>query len=242
MVFDYTNYDELTYLQSDGSAFIETGFYPTYSLCEMDILFPSLPSTLSYYLGSLATNAYYPLASSSVNKFGFRYGANVRWSDVDMVANTRYNIKSFGSANSQYLDIDNVRVLNRTDTFSINVQSNYLIFGYRTSGVNTPSRPYRLYYLRIYNTDNELMHEFIPARKKNGLVLGMYDTVDEVFYNNSGTGAFIGGEVIPHDTASMKLKANGQWKDTTPYIKVNGVWKQAIPYIKVNGVWKKAIQ
>lgn len=39
----------------------------------------------------------------------------------------------------------------------------------------------------------------------------------------------------------VRLRSNGQWKDSVPYIRVNGQWKEITPYIRSNGQWKEGI-
>ena len=249
MSFDYTHYNELTYLQSDGNSYIKTGFYPVYGVYDMKVLFPSLVDTsLYYYMGSANPQgtgySNCPLAMSQSSKYlGFRYGSTIRWSSLVAVANTEYSIRVQAISGSETMEVNNSTVLSRTDSFNL-VEYNFFIFGYFYQGVDTASHPMRLYHLRIYDTNNVLIHEFIPAQRKNDSVLGLYDTVADVFYTNAGTGNFVGGQIVPppQDTGSIKTKINGEWLDSTPYIKVNGEWIEAEPYIKVNGEWLKAIK
>lgn len=39
----------------------------------------------------------------------------------------------------------------------------------------------------------------------------------------------------------LKIKKDGVWVETIPYVKVNGSWKEAKPYIKINNSWKEGI-
>lgn len=36
-----------------------------------------------------------------------------------------------------------------------------------------------------------------------------------------------------------RLRINGEWKRSTPYVRVNGEWKKAIPYTRINNEWKR---
>ena len=53
----------------------------------------------------------------------------------------------------------------------------------------------KLYYLEFYY-NNELAYNFIPAMRKSDSVVGMYETVNGVFYTNSGSGTFARGGVV----------------------------------------------
>lgn len=44
--------------------------------------------------------------------------------------------------------------------------------------------------------DNELVRNFVPCYRKADQVIGMYDTVTQTFFTNSGSGAFIKGSDV----------------------------------------------
>lgn len=50
----------------------------------------------------------------------------------------------------------------------------------------------KLYKAQIYSGD-VVIRNFIPCYRKSDNVIGMYDTVEEKFYTNQGTGVFIKG-------------------------------------------------
>ena len=55
-------------------------------------------------------------------------------------------------------------------------------------------------YLKIYGNkvyvDNTLVRDFIPCYRKSDDVIGLYDTVNGVFYTNAGTGTFLKGNDV----------------------------------------------
>lgn len=86
---------------------------------------------------------------------------------------------------------------------------NYCIFN--ISGQNSRTKYLKVYSCKIWN-DTTLVRDFVPAKRNSDDVLGMYDLVNDVFYTNSGTGSFIGGEELigtPIDT--VYLKVDGDW-------------------------------
>jgi hypothetical protein len=64
------------------------------------------------------------------------------------------------------------------------------------SGVNSAlgSLASRFYYVELDNGITK--RNFIPARRNSDGVLGMYDTVTNTFFTNSGTGEFIAGPIV----------------------------------------------
>lgn len=62
-------------------------------------------------------------------------------------------------------------------------------------GINAPNGVYggsnKYWYFQIYKND-VLVRDFIPCKDPSGEI-GMYDTLNAVFYDNAGTGAFVAG-------------------------------------------------
>lgn len=54
----------------------------------------------------------------------------------------------------------------------------------------------RIYTIRVYNDQGQLVSECVPVRRISDSVLGLYDTQDHTFHKNSGTGSFIAGPVV----------------------------------------------
>ena len=73
----------------------------------------------------------------------------------------------------------------------------------------------RIRYCKMYN-DGVLVRFFIPAKRKSDDVIGMYDSVNGVFYQNAGSGSFLAGELTDQ---SPIIKA---------WLKVDGVWQNLI--------------
>ena len=48
----------------------------------------------------------------------------------------------------------------------------------------------KLFNFKIYNTSDTLIRDFVPAVRKSDNIIGLYDTVNDKFYANSGTGTF----------------------------------------------------
>ena len=51
----------------------------------------------------------------------------------------------------------------------------------------------RMYWFRLYDGSDNLLAEYIPCYRRSDNVIGMYDTVAEVFYTNDGSGTFTKG-------------------------------------------------
>ena len=63
----------------------------------------------------------------------------------------------------------------------------------------------KMYSAKIWD-NNTLVRDFIPAKDSSGVV-GMYDTVNNVFYQNAGTGEFTAGPVVPENPIKIATTA-----------------------------------
>lgn len=95
-------------------------------------------------------------------------------------------------------------------------------------------RGMKLYSCQIYN-GTTLQRDFIPGQRTSDDVVGLYDTVNDVFYGPSGGSAFIAGPVV----MDIRIKVNNTWKNAdSAYVKVNGIWK-SVDSVKMNANgWK----
>lgn len=89
----------------------------------------------------------------------------------------------------------------RTFTLNFNTSStNPISFGsWQDSGW---SRTINWYSFKIWN-GNVMVKNFVPAKRNSDSVFGFYDTINNVFYTNAGTGNFTGGNEIIYDSIGI---------------------------------------
>lgn len=92
------------------------------------------------------------------------------------------------------------------------------LFAQRASAVDRWSIA-KLYSCKMYNNDT-LVRDFVPVKRISDNVYGLWDKVNEVLYENAGTGTFIGGPTV-NLTGWHKIK--GIWAKTTA-----DTWSQAL--------------
>lgn len=68
--------------------------------------------------------------------------------------------------------------------------------GYSGGVTQGGSGVYGKIYKFALNINNILVRNMIPARRNSDNVLGMYDTVTNTFFTNSGSGTFIAGPTL----------------------------------------------
>ena len=78
-------------------------------------------------------------------------------------------------------------------TYLITPPYNAFLFAYNRGGVVYGRKPMRIYYFTV-----EGKMKLVPARRDSDGEVGMYDSVSNTFFTNSGTGEFIAGPVASY--------------------------------------------
>lgn len=193
-------YQYVEYLESTGTQYINTGFIPT-TTTNMEIDFKYLGSGTSSWVpicgersGNSSTYLNFFIKATNLkitpNYAGFDPGNNSGFDPITV--GVRYKLKNQGG--NFYLD-DELKD-STTNTLTVGTTPIYVFaIGNTSSGVDSRQLYMQLYSFKIFN-DNELMMNLIPAYRKSDKVRGLYDTVNDTFYTNAGSGTFeIGPEI-----------------------------------------------
>ena len=169
-------YQQVEYIQMDSTSpkktFITTGIQlNNISKIELKYSFTTEtrynPMVLSSYTSS-STESNTPWIC--VN--GYKNGDN--WSITPVTQKTQVNTPTEYTVNSSL------------------TSTNFLKIGGWTDDYWTPVGRY--YYVKIFDTSNELIRHFIPCYKKSNDSVGMYDISNDLFYESAGTEKFTKGE------------------------------------------------
>lgn len=209
-------YQEVEYIQSNGNgAYLDTGYIPTANTrIAIDFKYNGRTSDFS-----------------SIPLIGTRYNTNPSdikfafWVNHD---NSRIAF-TYGNYDSSYSqsEITDATVRNITS----NILSDYYYNGTHVTGGSTAvytddnlsmylfalhqhdATTYRgikanVYSLKIYE-NTTLMCDFVPAYRKSDNAIGLYDTVNDVFITNIGSGTFSAGLDVNswHDIPYTRLEA-----------------------------------
>ena len=183
----------LAYIESTGTQYVDTGLNSTTDgFCDFEIRF--------------AKNVPNPAASRHM-PFGFSYGATARygmWAGSDVLT-SRAGINSSVFAtfandnhwhtvkviNGQDIDIDGTST--PISSGSVRVNIGLFLFATITSRYEATSHnviPSKIAYCKIYNTNGELIRDYIPVLNWDDEAC-MYDNVSNTLFYNAGTGAFL---------------------------------------------------
>lgn len=191
-------YKELTYIQSSGTQYIDTGvngesgveFYAGWE-------FTSIPSSGICIIGSIADNARVYPAYPNKGNWGYGYGSYISGS-VAAEVGKKVDIYSKLTAGEQKLQIDGETVLSGTIATSYNNGFPMYMFALNNTGSTSNFVSGKLYNAKIVQ-NGIIVRNFVPCVNPNGNI-GLYDLVTSAFFGNEGTEAFIAGEAIEEET------------------------------------------
>ena len=193
-------YTRLEYLTSTGTQYIDTGIIPT-NATGLDIKFNKTAQGDQVIMGVLydsdmkAADLYVNLGST--NHLYVPFGEDWTTAGYDKLQyDTDYNVRiNYMNDRNRYVDYVPAGRIDKTLTGATDTM--YLFAGHRVPR-HGPGWFFigRIYYLKI-TEGNQLVRNFIPARRNSDNTLGMYDTVSGTFFTNAGTGAdFTAGPVV----------------------------------------------
>ena len=205
-------YQEVEYIESTGTQYIDTGVAPTNKTnIKLDIEFISGES--NKWIPLIAERTKVSAHSGYSAIFGIWINSNTKeialnYADIDTAGITGTN----GSGRHVYSNIENKFYLDNTliKTFSASSFTstlNLYVFALNELHIGSTNIEIRnctakLYELKIYN-NSTLIRDFIPCYRKSDNEIGLYDLVNNVFYTNAGTGVFTMGKIVRKDYINL---------------------------------------
>lgn len=197
-------YTQLEYLESSGTQYINTGFkMSSGGKTETKAMYIAFSSGQCTVFG--CQNAASPwnvcfLRTSGADGTLQFYVTEVRIGQSPTVyisTNTVYEATAEYDATTSTSRLSFRHALEDTVATGTNTTSpaDYplFLFACNTAGSVEHQSTARIYYFNAYNASGEPARRMYPARRNSDSVLGMYDTVNNTFYTNAGTGTFIAG-------------------------------------------------
>lgn len=194
----FDNYQRLSYIQSTGEQYIITDIIPNNTMGVYAKLSSQNTANDVIFLGSRGTeNSRFYIGNYETNKL--YYGWNTYTSSANMPAfelNTVYEVKmNYLNTRNNYLN-DQLKESNNPTL----AENNYPLAIFSSNGagnisINSNKSKMKLYELKISEQD-KITYDFVPCYRKTDNVAGLYDLVNDKFYENSGTGEFTPGNPI----------------------------------------------
>lgn len=184
-----SDYIQLEYIQSSGSQYINTGFKPNQDTkISITVDFPLSGTTWLYGSRTSANSNSLGFLCEGNSKYRFDYASSTN--ELVTKPTGKFTINS--DKNKCYINGELVFTATYT-TFASPV--NMYIFNNNNNGSLSGGSSAKLYNCSIYDND-VLIRNFIPCKTESGTV-GLYDSVNNQFYQNAGSGTFIAGPEIP---------------------------------------------
>ena len=212
-------YIKLDYIESIDTQYIESEYKPTSNTgIYVDFQYTSTTGTQRLFGIESSTNINNTISYSFYiynNRFMYAYQNNIANSvNTNVIADTGKHTISFNKSNDKKLYIDN------GNTYSGNLSGNptnsstqniYIMANNRinTNAVDSYSKV-RIYSFQIYESGT-LVRNYVPAKRNSDNELGLYETINDVFYENSGTGSFnTNGKALIGDTMQIADKVDAR--------------------------------
>jgi hypothetical protein len=183
-------YQEVEYIESTGTQYIDTD-YALWKDQDWKLEYKfdiSQHYDYNNMMGSLGTtNTSNEIWVDSSGNYYVRFPSVIKTNIAKLSLNTPYAIvhDNTGGNLLSYVNGNLVKTSPRANT-----AFNYKLgLGHRRGSEYLKGK---IYYAKFWS-DGELVRDFIPAYCKNDEVIGLYDTVNDVFYTNQGTGVFSKG-------------------------------------------------
>ena len=227
-MFDYANYNQLSYLESTGTQWIELNYYADWDKDLIKIKCNWTSNEVNQMIlsfGGTEAKAGWLYSYASTSKVTFYYFNNSgSQSGLDYCSQSEsLNTHEYILDLKNKLGLFDNNNIGSTNT-SISSTSPYKIRLF--SGGGSYAEQYltsgKIYEFTLIR-DGNITLNLIPAQRRSDGVLGLYDEKNNVFYTNQGTGTFIAGNTVGGGNFNMNFK--GPTSDTD---KTQKVWTDMI--------------
>ena len=244
MAFDYTNYKQVEYIESDASTsqsmhgpYIDLNLSGSHYWTRIRGYFTKTSGLQQCLYGYIYSNNHENIrVNANVNNVRGEIKNN-SYTFNNIALNTIHVFDLEAFVNDAYFSIDgNTQSITVGSEFNV---GNRLLFAGNNNGATTAVASFRMYYCKIFDYDGNLVRDLVPAQQRSSPnKYGLYDTVGEQFYGTQNAYDFTGGPEVSTGCKTY-VKVSGTWKEVDAvYVKVNGVWTQGDMNVKISGTWK----
>ena len=203
-----SGYKLLKYIESSGTQYIDTGVNGNNDNLEISIKFHLL--SWSSYCGiygnynSESSNATRMISQTSDNGKYYTYSNTSAGKGSTSITALQNDINEVTVSSTQ-VTVNGVSKAVTNTTKGDDNNNNIAIFNLkaRVSGCTTM----RLYSFKIAD-NGVLVRDFVPVKRISDGAVGLYDSVNDQFYTNAGTGTFIAGDEIPPAEFRIPVDSN----------------------------------
>lgn len=185
-----SGYTELEYIESSGTQYIDTGYTPNGNTKVVSEVMLLNGVTWEAIFGSQQIQFAVLRCNNTATLCSDLFGTEDTTNTISIQTNQKMTV-SLDAVNIT-LSVDSAT---KTVGYSTTMptRSMWLFAKINAYGTMDIQGSYQRHYRDTIYSSGELVRDFIPARRNSDSVLGMYDTVNDVFYTNAGSGTFIAG-------------------------------------------------
>ena len=222
-----TGYQKLTYIESTGTQYIDTGYYANPNTgVETNVQFTDLTVQQRVFGAdnndSTDVNYSVYINGSGNWAYSFKTGTG-NWKSTGVTVNTSRHTIEMNRGGKFKIDST---TYNQNMDGSVTSTSNYtmLIFASHMFDNIAHWAKLRVYYFKIYE-GNTLVKDFIPVYRMTDGAMGLYDQLNDAYYFNAGRGKFkkgsfsdglITSSTVVTDGSDHTLYAIWAPEDSTP--------------------------
>ena len=189
-------FEEIEYLESSGTQYIDTGIYGTQDL-KTELTFQELGET-----GTSGYAIFGNYSGNTGNYYLYQSAGNVHYWQVGFGAYSNIyegptpdNEKHTALFDNYKVYLDGTEIKSFTESTFTSAYTLLLFNMHNATGGLYNSVAKRIFSCKMWK-DGILVRDMVPVRKINNGELGMYDKANKVFYTNQGTGKFIAGPSV----------------------------------------------
>lgn len=189
-----SGYSQLRYIQSSGTQYIDTAFFPSGNALRVVMKFQYTAAHSSMSLFGNHTSTPYSLTVYGARPTFWVGETNDLSCGPETELNTDYTLDAKVDGGT-LTAVWNGTTYTAAYSGSLYTEQSVFIFGGNSNGALAEAGSgYRLYSFKLYD-DGMLKRDFVPAKNSSGTI-GLYDLANNTFYGNAGTGSFTAGPLV----------------------------------------------
>lgn len=183
-----SEYQEVEYIQTTGTQWIDTGIIPSTNVYQVSTKVVATTTEQNIVLIGAGSNTYYHLTPFTNKWWVGQQGTDGGYGSYPATVGTEYEIE-FNNADHAVVINGTVLCSGKTYTSGASIK-----MARRDTMGSASGGKFKYYYFRVINNSiGEPIMDLVPCYRRSDSVVGMYDLVSGKFFTNAGSGTFIAG-------------------------------------------------
>lgn len=204
-----SGYTGLDYIETTGTQYIDLDV-PANSVygCRFEFMPKAIAaSTYQSYLSGTVDNFTVGCYNTLNNIYIRRRGSQI--GSTHNVSTTEKNILEIKGTKVSL----NGSLISTITADTLGTDNSHIVLSTAANNISSRLSSLDFYGLEFYDTNGNTVNKFVPMKRNSDDEIGVYDIINDVFYDNDGTGNIVAGNELPakmiHD---IFLKVDGAWE------------------------------